>query len=81
MPVSRERPLHQLGAEEAKLPWAQPSGQSTSAYQGSTGGLAPRGRGVVTRSPVLTGGKTMTAELEVVVDLSVGGEKLLGMPD
>jgi hypothetical protein len=36
---------------------------------------------VVKRSPVITGGKTMTAELKVVMDLSVGGEKLLGMPD
>jgi hypothetical protein len=35
---------------------------------------------VITRSPILTGGKTVTAELEVVVDLSVGGEKLLGVP-
>jgi hypothetical protein len=81
MPVSRERPLHQLGAEEAKLPRAQPSRQSTSAHKGSPGRIAPGGESVITRSPILTGGKTVTAELEVVVDRSVNGEKLLGMPD
>lgn len=71
----------QLGAEEAKLPRAQPSRQSTSAHEGSPGRIAPGGEGVITRSTMLTGGKTVTAELEVVVDRSVSGEKLLGMPD
>jgi MFS family permease len=71
----------QLGAEGAKLPRAQPSRQSTSAHEGDTGRIAPGGEGVITRSPIVTGGKTVTAELEVVVDRSVNGEKLLGMPD
>ena len=57
-----------------------PSGRSTSAYQGSTRDLTPRSKGAIPRSPILTGGKTMTAELEVVVDRSVDGEKLLRMP-
>jgi hypothetical protein len=71
----------QLGAEEAKLPRAQPSRQSTSAHEGSPGRIAPGGEGVITRSPILTGGKTVTAELEVVVDRSVNGKELLCVPD
>jgi hypothetical protein len=70
----------QLGAKEAKLPWAQPSSQFTSAYECNAGHIAPRAEGMLTRSPVLTGGKAMTAELEVVVDQTVGEKKLLGMP-
>ena len=54
---------------------------ATSAYQGNTGRIAPGSEGAIAGSSVLTGGKTMTAELEVVVDRSVSGEKLLGLPD
>ena len=50
------------------------------SLRGSTHDLAPRSKGAIPRSPILTGGKTMTAELEVVVDRSVDGEKLLRMP-
>jgi hypothetical protein len=35
---------------------------------------------MIARRPILTGGKTMTVKLEVVVDPSVGGEELLRMP-
>ena len=70
----------QLGAEDAKLPRAQPSREDTSAQEGNTSRIAPGEEGAITSSSVLTGGKTMAAELEVVVDPSVGGEKLLGLP-
>jgi hypothetical protein len=36
---------------------------------------------MITRSTMLTGSKTVTAELEVVMDPSVSGEELLGLPD
>jgi hypothetical protein len=71
----------QLGAQEAKLPREQPSRQYTLAHEGSPGRIAPGGEGVITRSPIFTGGKTVAAELEVIVDRSVNGEKLLGMSD
>jgi hypothetical protein len=70
----------QLGAEEAKLPRAQPSREYTSAHEGNTSRIAPGEEGAITSSSVLTGGETMTAELEVIVDPSVGGEELLCMP-
>jgi hypothetical protein len=70
----------QLGAEEAKLPRAQPSREYTSAHEGNTSRIAPGEEGAITSSSVLTGGKTVTAELEVVVDRSVSGEELLRMP-
>jgi hypothetical protein len=70
----------QLGAEEAKLPRAQPSREYTSAHEGNTSRIAPGEEGAITSSSVLTGREAMTAELEVVVDPSVGGEKLLGLP-
>jgi hypothetical protein len=59
---------------------ASPSRQPKSAYQGNTGRIAPRSEGAIAGSPVLTGGKTVTAELEVIVDRSVSGEELLGLP-
>ena len=71
----------QLGAEEAKLPRAQPSRQYTSAHGGNTSRIAPGEEGVITSSSVLTGRETMTAELEVVGDRSVGGEELLRVPN
>jgi hypothetical protein len=37
----------------------------------------PGSEGVLAHSPILAGGKMMAAELEVVVDRSVSGEKLL----
>jgi hypothetical protein len=36
---------------------------------------------MITRSTMLTGSKTVTAELEEVVDPSVSGEELLGLAD
>jgi hypothetical protein len=36
---------------------------------------------MITRSTMFTGSKTVTAELEVVVDPSVSGEELLGLAD
>jgi hypothetical protein len=63
------------------LPQVQPSSQSKSAYEGSTSRIAPGIESAIARSVVLTGGKTVTAELEVVVDRSVSGEKLLGLPN
>jgi hypothetical protein len=70
----------QLGAEEAKLPRAQPSREYTSAHEGNTSRIAPGEEGAITSSSVLTGREAMTAELEVVVDRSVSGEELLRMP-
>jgi hypothetical protein len=67
----------QLGAEEAKLPRAQPSREYTSAYECNTGRIAPGEEGAIASSSVLTGRETMTAELEVIVDRSVNREKLL----
>jgi hypothetical protein len=43
--------------------------------------ITPGDEGATARSPVLTGGEAMAAELKVVVDPSVTGKKLLGMPD
>jgi hypothetical protein len=59
----------------------KPSRQDTSAYEVSTGRIAPSGEGVVTRSLVLTGREPMAAELEMVVDRAVSGEKLLSLTD
>ena len=70
----------QLGAEEAKLPRAQPSREDTSAQEGNTSRIAPGEEGAITSSSVLTGREAMTAELEVIVDRSVSGEELLRMP-
>ena len=71
----------QLDAGSAQLPQALPSSQSRSAYEGSPGRIAPRNESAIAGHAILTGRKTMTAELEVVVDRSVSGEKLLRMPD
>jgi hypothetical protein len=35
---------------------------------------------MIARNTILTGGETMAAKLEVIVDQSVRGEKLLHMP-
>jgi hypothetical protein len=70
----------QLGAKSAQLVQTYPSRQPKSAYQGNTGHIAPGIEGAIAGGSVLTCGKAMTAELEVVVDRSVGGEELLGMP-
>jgi hypothetical protein len=43
--------------------------------------VVPGSEGVLAHSPELAGGEIMAAELEVVVDQSVNGEKLLGLPD
>jgi hypothetical protein len=61
----------QVDVEWTKLAPAKPSGRPELLYEGSTGHIAPRGEGVIAGRPVLTGGQTMAAELEVVVDLSV----------
>jgi NAD(P)-dependent dehydrogenase (short-subunit alcohol dehydrogenase family) len=70
----------QLGAEETKLPRAQPSREYTSTHEGNTSRIAPGEEGAITSSSVLTGRETMTVELEVVVDRGVNGEELLRMP-
>jgi hypothetical protein len=36
---------------------------------------------MLAHSPILTGRKTMAVKLEVIVDRSVGGEKLLRIAD
>jgi hypothetical protein len=77
MPVSRERPHHQLGAKEATLPL----GLSRLAYERGTCSVTPSGKGAIASSAVCTGGEAMAAELEVVVDRSVNGEKLLSVPN
>jgi hypothetical protein len=82
LPVAQKLGLEgycQLGAEEAKLPRAQPSREYTSAHEGNTSRIAPGEEGAITSSSVLTGREAMTAELEVVVDRSVSGEELLRM--
>ena len=70
----------QLDARSAQLPQVLLSCQSRSAYQGSTSRIAPSDEGMITRSTMLTGGEAMAAELEVVVDRRMSGEKLLGLP-
>jgi hypothetical protein len=55
-----------------KLARGEPSGRSKLLYEGSTGGIAPRGEGLITRSPVLIGRQAMTAELEMVGDRAMG---------
>jgi hypothetical protein len=70
-----------LGAEEVKLPRARLSREYTSAHEGDTGCIAPGEEGAIAGSSVLTGRETMTAELEVVVDRGVSGEKPLSLPD
>jgi hypothetical protein len=42
--------------------------------------LAPGIEGAIAGHAILSGGKAMTAELEVIVDRSLNGEKLLGLP-
>ncbi len=69
----------QLGAEEGKLPRAQPSREDTSAHEGNAGRIAPGEEGAIAGGPVLTGRETMTAELEVIVDRAMRGEELLRM--
>ena len=71
----------QLDARSAQLPQVLPSSQSRSAYEGSPGRIAPRNESAIAGHAILTGGKTVTAELEVVVDRSVSGEELLCVPD
>ena len=71
----------QLDARSAQLLQVLPSSQSRSAYEGSPGRIAPRNESAIAGHAILTGGKTVTAELEVVVDRSVSGEKLLCVPD
>jgi hypothetical protein len=58
-----------------------PSSQSRSAYEGSPGRIAPGIESAIAGHTILTGGKTVPAKLEVVVDRSVNREKLLGLPD
>jgi hypothetical protein len=70
--VMKAKRYCQLGAEEAKLPRAQPSREYTSTHEGSTGGIAPSGEGLITRSPVLIGRQAMTAELAMVGDRAMG---------
>src|SRR3954447_6263060 len=82
MPHSnRPRPRRhcQLGAEEAKLPRVQPPREYTSAHEGSPGRIAPGSEGALAGGAALAGGKTMAAELELIVDRSMGGENLLGV--
>ena len=43
------------------------------------GDVAPRAKGGIASRTMLVGTKAMTAELEVVVDPAVGGEKALRM--
>ncbi len=71
----------QLHARSAPLPQVLPSSQPKSDYEGSPGRIAPSAKGTITSHAILTGGKTVTAELEVVVDRSVNGEEVLCVPD
>ena len=64
----------QLGAEEAKLPWAQPSREYMSAHESNTSRIAPGEEGAIAGGPVLTGREAVTAEVEVVVDRAVNRE-------
>jgi hypothetical protein len=56
------------------------SSRSKLAYEGSTNRIAPGVESVIAGRTILTGGKAMAAELEVVVDWGVSGEKPLSMP-
>ncbi len=64
----------QLEAEETKLPLAQLSCELTLSCEGSSCRIAPGGGCTIAGSAVLTGGETMTAELEVVMDRAVRAE-------
>ena len=46
---------------------------------GDADNIAPSAKGVVASGTVLGGGEAVTAELEVVVDAGVNGQKALGM--
>jgi hypothetical protein len=70
----------QLEAGETKLPLAQLSCQPTLSCEGSSCRIAPGSECAIAGSAVLIGGETMTAELEVVMDRAVRGEKLLRVP-
>jgi hypothetical protein len=54
---------------------------SSLACERDTGRIAPGIESALAGGAVLTGGEAMTAELEVIVDRSVGGEELLGLSD
>jgi hypothetical protein len=69
----------QVDAEWTKLARAKPSGRPELLYEGSPGRIAPGIESAIAGHAILTGGKMMAAELEVVVDRSVNREKLLGM--
>jgi hypothetical protein len=51
---------------------AHPPSQFKSTHEANTSRIAPGIKGVIAGSAILTDGKTMTAELEVVVDRAVG---------
>ncbi len=57
-----------------------PRSMSRLAYERGTRNSTPSGKGAIASSAVLTGAEAMAAELEVVVDRSVGGEELLRVP-
>ena len=71
----------QLDARSAQLPQVLPSSQSRAAYEDRPGRIAPGIESALTGHAILTGGKAVTAELEMAVDRSMGGEKLLGLQD
>ena len=62
----------QVDVKWTKLVRGEPSGRSKLLYQGSTRRIAPSGKGVITRSPVLTGRQAMSEKLKVVVDRAMG---------
>jgi translation initiation factor 2 gamma subunit (eIF-2gamma) len=51
-----------------------------SGDEGSTGDSAPDLEGAVAGGSMLVGGQAVATELEMIVDLAVAGEKLLGVP-
>ena len=54
--------------------------QSQSAYERCPCRITPGSECTIAGSLILTGGKTMAVELEVVVDRSMNREKLLRVP-
>ena len=88
-PMTRTRPRWSLSPSSAGCGrYCQLNGEETTSSSGSsrlackhgTSDITPSGEGAIAGSAVLAGRQTMTAELEVVVDRSVSGEKLLGVP-
>ena len=71
----------QLGAKSAQLVQSCPQASPDQPTRAAPVASRQEIESAIAGHAILTGGKTVTAELEVVVDRSVSGEELLGVPD